>query len=1073
MPKPILLPFPVHTQTTPVEEIKDGGQYPTRFYFTIPTEHMLPSPVYVQDVKGNYIAKAYLMLLSSLFRIVTNMFYADDNYKTKFNNMRRVRVYMEYLVSEDAEIDMDLSFHDCVGIRFHFVIYDDGALTAHNGVASMIQENNPNFQYTKGGVVEPDSDDDDEDDDSTKGKKKKKKKKKPTKKKPMGRRPNSIQDRIRRQKAEYQWENVMNMIQWYDLCNVYLLGKLDEHGNPAQVPRDDYSDNIVSVDGASCVPLDTHPLHPDRIFGFPFSCIDGVHGLQTHESDAFGIPRMVYELPNHMLTNTSAIFKCILPNTPQWFRQDGFDFMNTLHGFASKEFMDSVDLTVKEVCKNDIRDIIEYQDDKLNRIRLEKRTMDNELYNKIQNSAVRCLTNVWKPDASVSAPIQLISAFSNKVGTWTAQEPIQVVSPDLSYFGNMVASDLFFFENELRISTTHLTLYRVLINTLDSYRNKKDLHNNILLLGQGATGKSHILDTIQKLFVPDTVIKVSHATAKAHAVSDDNNDHISLYHEMPPSMLGKDTQKTGAETGDYIIKDMMTSCEVNTEQPRIDNEKGTREKVRIKSDCIGVYAAATNERSDQIPEALSTRMIKIVVNNNARPGFSINEMTSDIQGVKGGVYVDKEKKSQHVLRWRNRQSMLMMVEKMIVTHALEDVNMDVFTDMQKKMTKYMVEKGYIYRALNSRDVNFLKHFTRTLVILNAVDKFANDPNSPGYGKEYSFKTLKSIQPYLFCTEEIAMFSLTINSDQLIPTHHFLCLELILYLCTSRGHMTPDDEGVGARKYCMKDDYYTATKLGDYKTVYRKLRNVQNRSFFTEKLSSENIKVAFNELIHSSYQDSAILVYDGGSGELKINAAFVNEHFEWSEGLKKKGDTVKPREFKMRRDMSALMVEIFGRAYANHHTSKRDNMVLGIQTSSDAPFLVQTFSKRPIPGKRPISKLARSTPDEKIVGTMEINSDYVRQGSVIQYKVDMEQYFFHSYLKKCFHEQVNIQTLYDNGVTSNTQYRSYPDGYLKWLRDFQNVDETKDFEEVKSSPKRVRDNVIEEEESKSPEKKIKI
>ena len=649
-------PFPITKETIN----KDDA--PSSFYFTFPLDTIMsPSPNHLCDIKGNNKnARDHLILFVCLLHMVNRTFYGANPLITNCedDDKPRVRVFMEYLAPKecDDQLIQSLQLNDCLGIRFHFIL-NDSSLSLSHAMQCMIQGNNPDLNLC------------------SEGSKKK--------------RANNLDDKKRRAKLEYAWENVMNVcIDWYGLCNNYIGWT---------VLRGKYTSRELTDVDQEFMPRKDHPLDFDKVFSWKQSFVDGMHNDLKSKGDSFAFPELVYEVPDQMLTNTSALLKCILPRAPMWFKQSTpSDVSNTLNTLNCKEYMDRY-VIQREMTTNDLRDLYEIQKEK-------EQAQDFQLSNAQRAVGIRRLEKIWTPDASVSEPIQLLSKFIRGLDTWTTA-PLEQFDSDgkLSPFGNMVAEDFFFFENELRISTTHSILYRVMINVLDAYRNKKDLHNNILLLGQGATGKSHILDTIQDLFVPGTVTKVSHSTAKAHAVEGNNNDHISFYHEMPPSMMGKDGS-SGAETGDHILKDMLTSGEVITVQPHIDNDLGTRTKLTFKNEMIGTVSACTNERADVIPEALGTRMIKICVNDQARPGFSINEMTS---GVMGNASIDKKKLALHTKRWRIRQALVNAVEKMIYTKCLDDVNMSVFNYMQVKMTNYMKEKGYMYMKDNIRDIKFL------------------------------------------------------------------------------------------------------------------------------------------------------------------------------------------------------------------------------------------------------------------------------------------------------------------------------------------------------------------------------
>ena len=272
---------------------------------------------------------------------------------------------------------------------------------------------------------------------------------------------------------------------------------------------------------------------------------------------------------------------------------------------------------------------------------------------------------------------------------------------------------------------------------MNAYRYKMSLHTNVLMLGQGATGKSHVLDTIAEILIPGTTSKVTHQTDKASAIDSDNNDHISLLYEAPPGFLGQTDKGSDQNTGSHMLKDQMTSCEVSTETIYCDSDTGRRHKVKCSSECVGVFLIATNERADSIPEALATRMSNITVDTVDRPGFNVIDKADCVVPNER----NEKQKVQHIDRWRIRQVMTNMVEKAIYTGCLKDVDVSIPTLIYSKMITKMEKAGMVGKGSTVRGKSFLINFIRTLTIIHAVDKFANDSTSKGYKKAIKFKNM--------------------------------------------------------------------------------------------------------------------------------------------------------------------------------------------------------------------------------------------------------------------------------------------------------------------------------------------
>lgn len=911
---------------------------------------------------------------------------------------RRVRTFMEYLLHEETDPD-DFTMIDCVGVRFHVHIYD-GGINFLDGLLKMIETNG-------GDAVEAEA----EDGDEAGGKKRRKgKRKAPVKKK----------TKIPISEA---YKDVNSILRWYRLAGVVV---------DSQTSVDNYTCNTVG--GDKYVPDDDHPFHPHSLFSWERSLVDSMHQSQRVVSDNFPIPQAVYYI-NGFMTTPHAILGVTLPRTPMWFNQPDMTMVReTFQSLFNKEFMDMFfERRASFVKRNDLAEIKQVQDQRRKKVLANSNNPEQLPFElrKFRERSIKYLANAWNPSAFVSEPIKIMARASGELGSWTTG-PMRIVDHSLTSFGNLMADSIICFENILRISTTHATLLRLIVNSLDAYRYEFNLHNNVLLVGAGATGKSHLLECLEKiLYLPGTVDKVSHLTDKAMTVDTDANDGILTFHEMPPLLMGND--KNSNETGSHLIKDMMTSCKVETQSITVDD--GRRLKVVVSSERVCTVIMASNEARDLIPEALGTRMIYIQVNSNTRQKFSINDMTSSVDGVVGGDYFKTDSDSADFdRRWKITQIMVNMVEKAIYTGALENVNIRVFETLQLKMTDYMKIHGIMQHGGNDRDIKFLKRFARTLTIIHAVNKFANDPHSPGYdpdgkirlGSPASFDMLLKIQPYLFCTEEIALFTLTLNVDQLVDLHHFQVMEVILALVEK--HLVKS----GGGSYDELDGYYyTKAAFQDERYIYRKLAAIQNTDAFPTKLSSENIKVAFRELRRRVHDERTIIEFNTNTQTIMINSDFVKKHFTWDSSMKK---------FHCNFDINTIMSEVFFKSYANKHTKVVDKMVLGTTYDRELPFLFNTITKRPNPDTVLTRHIAQSNAIKAVDG-VEVTDDYTRRNDTVEFKVDFEDFCFRKYLEKCGLNTANYDTtdlLYEHHVGNPKTSFEYPNYYVEWFERFTGI-----------------------------------
>lgn len=1007
----ICLPFPcVDNTTTPVESMykfhgPDESRNATKYFFTIGIDKFRPSPCTFLDTASTRAGDEHRRMIIVLFHLLDMMFYAEQPDVIQMTDGgRRVRVFLEYLLHEDTD-PADFTLIDCVGVRFHIHIYDHG-IDFLDGVLKMIEKNGG---MSAGGGADDAMDEGDEPGQKRrKGKKRGPPSRKKTQKTPL---------------AETH-KDLSSILHWFRMSGVIFGTRSVDHYTSSTTGGDRY------------VPDDDHPFHPDNLFTWERSLLPNMREDQMTEQDAFIIPNAVYYINGYM-TTPSAILGVTLPRTPMWFDQpDPSMILETFQSLFNKEYMEIFfEKRARFIKRNDLYDIKQVQEQRRTKLINNKADNPEQLpfeLRAFRERSIKYLANSWNPTAFVSDPIKIMSRASGELGSWTTGA-LRMIDPQMSSFGNMMADTMLGFENILRISTTHAILLRIIVNSLDAYRYEFNLHNNILLVGAGATGKSHLLEQLEKvLFVGDSVTKVSHLTDKAMTVDTDANDAILTFHEMPQVLMG--TDKNSGDTGSGLIKDLMTSCKVDTYS--INVEDGRRFSTKCSSERVGVILMASNEPRDLIPEALGTRMQCIQVNSSTRQKFSINDMTSSVDGVKGGDYFKKSMNDiDFERRWKITQIMVNMVEKAIYVGALEDVNIRVFETLQLKMTDYMKSHDELMQKTgNDREIKFMKRFARTLTIIHAVNKFANDPASPGFdpdgtvrlGSPESFELLLRIQPYLFCTEEIALFTLTINADQLIQVHHFQVMEVVLALVEK----TLVKSGEGA--YDEKDGYYyTKAMYQDERYIYRKLAAVQNTDAFPTKLSSENIKVAFRELRRRVHDERTIIDFNTNTQTLLINSSFVNNHFTWDSGTK---------HFRCNFDLNNIMSEVFYKSYANKHTRPMDKMILGTTYDRELPFLFNTMSKEPNMSKSLTRCIAQSNSIKGVDG-IEVTPDYVRKNDTVEFKVNFEDFCFRKYLEKCGYEPNEfdvIDTMYDHHVECPSVAQDYPDHFVDWFKRFTNI-----------------------------------
>lgn len=944
------LSFPViENETNPVQNCSlDECDIEQEFFFTIPMTALRPAPCTLNESEDTQFSFQMKTILMFWAKLVQQMFYAADEKKIKNDDgVERIRIYMEYLLSKDSDIN-DFQIIDCVGIRFRIQIIDN-TIDIDHALLKLIS---------------------------------------------LNREENVKLKKSRKNTSDYKpyeyYKNIDDIIKWLMFCNTYT-GK--------KVHINNITDNMMRG-GDELTPSVSHPLHIVNVFTWEHSLVDHMHPLQTTESEDFGIPSAVYKF-THALFNPLSLLTVTLPRSFRWSRQSITEFRNTIDSLLNPAFMKRY-FTDYFIKRNDLKDLLVVQRAKYKRIIESDIPQDEKIekLRKFRERSTEYIQKIWSPSSNVSNPIKIMSAWARKYDTWTTKDNV-VIDKKLSYFGNMIANEFLTLEKNIKFATTHTIMFRVLINSMNAYWYKRSLHNNVALLGKGAAGKSHIFNEIERILIEGTVKKISHSTSKSNAVDTDNNDHITFYHEMPPVFLGKTNDKA-QETGDHLLKDMLTDCKVVTETIFVDQDSQRRLKVECESEVTGVVCMAFNGRFDIVPEALASRLITIIVNEYIREKFGVQQKSMNI--------FDKEfdtsynvGENDYIQRWRFRQLMTNMIEKMIYENILKDVNMSICNHMFNTMITFMKKEGIIYNNSDTiRGTKFLRNFARTLTIIHAVDKFANDPQSPGYNKEITFKNLFEIQPYLVCNEEISLFAFSMCLDQLINMDHFRVMELLLYSCKDFFEL---DYNTG--ETIIDPDGFISTKpvFSGFGTIYKRLAQAQNSGVFDVKLSEENIKVAFSQIKQRSYKSQPIIDFNQENRIIRINKKYIDEKFVLN------NDTGK---YVSKFDSKSIVEYIFHEAYSHKYMRER-RIILGTIYDLNFPFVFDVLDIKA--NKNNILEihdpdfdyLKHQNEDNDEEEEDEEEDGVIKANSMIIYKKDFEDYIF---------KQYTTQTGFGNQMTVN-------------------------------------------------------
>jgi hypothetical protein len=501
-------------------------------------------------------------------------------------------------------------------------------------------------------------------------------------------------------------------------------------------------------------------------------------------------------------------------------------------------------------------------------------------------------------EANVSEPL------ANIVRWWKTTRKKSVVprlkmDDDGSLFLNDIAWTLNFFDKDLQVATGHPTLLILNVSKYDSYRQEHNLHMNMIFTGEGATSKSFLFDQMKLMSIPGTMLELTYQTLRANAIETDKNDECIIFNEAPPGMFI--THKAVDPNAEAMFKELLTSMKVSCSVFHKDELTGERKNRRILSNKICTHFGATNDDPSDCNEAMRTRFYFGEFEKTERKNKSLDQC---MRGAKDWEQYGKEFLDEAYHTFHLEHAAITFLFKLMYLTVLEYPTMfaadTVYSQMQKSLRASKITTTTRFKE--RFDILCQIHTMRNA--FNAVFTYAGgeccwlvEPcmycrDVEYHGKEccrrsfacthpdchgkpsccnrgdgskcepYVFKEedLLKVQPYLFCTEEIAIFCFTSLSNEVYNPSEYKILKAIWKLwvlsgCKYNKVTRADDETSGEGMYDQSQkvndyDYIRFEKAG------HKLRvAIQQAIPFHEGRPSEyNIKQMF-ERLGTSTQES--------------------------------------------------------------------------------------------------------------------------------------------------------------------------------------------------------------------------
>lgn len=502
-----------------------------------------------------------------------------------------------------------------------------------------------------------------------------------------------------------------------------------------------------------------------------------------------------------------------------------------------------------------------------------KKTKENWQEAMVSEFEHRCWSEAESANMSGNATNILLWSLTNRYETTPSFESIDL---SMSVFANRILRLLHWYDECLFVSNGHKALLLLMHSRFDAYRQELNLHFNQIYTGEGATSKSFLFECMKTLSILNTISELTYQTTRADAIDGDDNDSITVFNEAPPGMFMSHQKVDPA--AEAMMKEKLTSQTTSCKELIRDEDTGERKNRTTYSQAIGVYMGATNDNPKNCKEAMRTRFFWGEFEKHEKStSRSIQYKMQQQRDISKSENCNS-KREQCIMYHRREHERVFLVWKYIYMGILPNPSLlaadIVYNQLQMLLKK--IHKISIPPRTKERFEIICKHY----VVCNALEIVFNDMNGKHACKchdsecvmtfeEYSLQYNKcppheeksdkkctacwkvskyngsdklwflydvlDIEPYLYCTEEIAYFALTQLEEEMYNPNEYKVKKALWSIFKNNP--------------TYKTNPIDGTKTYDYakfKGIKHLLMQIQNNMATSEgKMSAHNIEGILN------------------------------------------------------------------------------------------------------------------------------------------------------------------------------------------------------------------------------------
>ena len=360
---------------------------------------------------------------------------------------------------------------------------------------------------------------------------------------------------------------------------------------------------------------------------------------------------------------------------------------------------------------------------------------------------------------------------------------------NMSVFANRAIRIMDFYDRRLFVSAAHKTLFLLQHSKYDAYRQETNLHFNQIYTGEGATSKSFLFEKMAEQSILGTVEELTYQTKRADAIDGDMIDTILVFNEAPPGLFM--TNKNSDGEAEAAFKEKLTSQVVRCKEFYRDENTGERKNRIAKSQSIGVVMGATNDNPSDCQEAMATRFFWGQFEKGSA-GRSIQECMRGERDMKSDEN-SMMTKDLGIAYAKEEQMRIWLVFKFMFMKILHKPTLKAADIVYDRLSNHL-KRNYKVN-IPPRTKERYEILCTVFTIVNALDIVFNikgglhsgtpdilDPNDPekiitkGIPNDFHPKQLLDIEPYLYCTEEMAVFAFTHIQEEFVNPNEFKVLQ---------------------------------------------------------------------------------------------------------------------------------------------------------------------------------------------------------------------------------------------------------------------------------------------------------